>query len=35
MLADYHVHTPYCGHAKGKIIEYIEAAIAARKSNPK
>jgi histidinol-phosphatase (PHP family) len=29
MLADYHVHTPYCGHAKGKTIEYIESAIAA------
>jgi histidinol-phosphatase (PHP family) len=27
MLADYHVHTPYCGHAKGKIIQYIENAI--------
>jgi histidinol-phosphatase (PHP family) len=29
MLADYHVHTPYCGHAKGKIIEYVNAGIAA------
>lgn len=27
MFADYHVHTPYCGHAKGTIIEYIESAI--------
>ncbi|MBD3345739.1 MAG: histidinol-phosphatase HisJ family protein [Chitinivibrionales bacterium] len=29
MLVDYHVHTPYCGHAQGKIVEYIESAIAA------
>jgi histidinol-phosphatase (PHP family) len=28
LIADYHVHTPYCGHAQGKIIEYIETAIA-------
>lgn len=28
MLADYHVHTPYCGHAQGKTIEYVESAIA-------
>ena len=28
MLADYHVHTPYCGHAKGTIIEYIVSAMA-------
>jgi len=28
MIVDYHVHTPYCGHAQGKIIQYIEAAIA-------
>lgn len=27
MIADYHVHTPYCGHAHGKIIHYIESAI--------
>jgi histidinol-phosphatase (PHP family) len=27
MIIDYHVHSPYCGHAHGKIIEYIEAAI--------
>ena len=27
MFADYHVHTPYCGHAQGKTIEYIESAI--------
>ncbi len=27
MLADYHVHTPYCGHAQGKTIDYIETAI--------
>jgi histidinol-phosphatase (PHP family) len=25
--ADYHVHTPYCGHAQGKIVEYVETAI--------
>ena len=29
MIADYHIHTPYCGHAQGKTIEYIEAAIEA------
>jgi histidinol-phosphatase (PHP family) len=29
VLADYHIHTPYCGHAKGKIIDYVHAAIAA------
>jgi len=28
LLSDYHVHTPYCGHANGKIINYIESAIA-------
>jgi histidinol-phosphatase (PHP family) len=28
MLADYHVHTPYCGHARGKTVEYVEAALA-------
>ena len=28
MLVDYHIHTPYCGHAHGKTIEYIEQAIA-------
>jgi histidinol-phosphatase (PHP family) len=27
LIADYHVHTPYCGHAQGKIIDYIETAI--------
>ena len=27
MLVDYHVHTPYCGHAHGKIVEYIDRAI--------
>lgn len=27
MIADYHVHTPYCGHAHGKIINYVEFAI--------
>lgn len=29
MLVDYHIHTPYCGHAKGQTIEYIEAALEA------
>ncbi len=28
MIADYHVHTPYCGHAQGKTVDYINAAIA-------
>jgi histidinol-phosphatase (PHP family) len=27
MIADYHIHTPYCGHAHGKIVQYIESAI--------
>lgn len=27
-LADYHVHTPLCGHAGGTIDEYVEQAIA-------
>lgn len=27
MIADYHVHTPYCGHARGKTVDYIETAI--------
>lgn len=27
MIVDYHVHTPYCGHAQGKTIDYIESAI--------
>jgi histidinol-phosphatase (PHP family) len=27
LIADYHVHTPYCGHAQGKTIDYIESAI--------
>lgn len=26
-LPDYHLHTPYCGHAHGNIAEYIESAI--------
>jgi len=29
VIVDYHVHTPYCGHAKGKMVQYIEAAIKA------
>jgi histidinol-phosphatase (PHP family) len=28
VLVDYHIHTPYCGHAQGKTIQYIETAIA-------
>ena len=28
MVADYHIHTSYCGHAKGTVEEYIESAIA-------
>lgn len=28
MIVDYHLHTPYCGHAHGKTIDYIERAIA-------
>jgi len=28
LVADYHVHTPYCGHAQGKIVDYIETALA-------
>ncbi|MDG5814345.1 histidinol-phosphatase [Chitinispirillales bacterium ANBcel5] len=28
MLADYHIHTPYCRHAFGKIVDYIEKAIS-------
>lgn len=27
MIADYHIHTPYCGHAHGTIVEYIESAL--------
>lgn len=27
MIADYHIHTPYCGHARGRIVEYVEAAL--------
>lgn len=27
MIADYHIHTPYCGHARGNIIQYIESAV--------
>jgi histidinol-phosphatase (PHP family) len=29
LIVDYHVHTPYCGHAQGKTIDYIESALAA------
>ncbi len=28
MPADYHIHTAYCGHARGSISQYIESAIA-------
>lgn len=28
MAADYHIHTPYCGHASGKTIEYVERAVS-------
>lgn len=27
MIVDYHIHSPYCGHAHGQIIQYIQAAI--------
>ncbi len=27
IISDYHIHTPYCGHAHGKIVEYVETAI--------
>ena len=29
MIANYHTHTPRCGHAFGEEIEYVEAAIGA------
>jgi histidinol-phosphatase (PHP family) len=29
VLVDYHIHTPFCGHAYGKMVEYVEAAILA------
>ncbi|HEX7511105.1 MAG TPA: histidinol-phosphatase [Chitinivibrionales bacterium] len=29
MIVDYHVHTPFCGHAHGKMAEYVETAINA------
>lgn len=28
-IADYHMHTPLCGHAIGEPAEYVEQAIAA------
>lgn len=28
MLVDYHIHTKECGHARGEMPEYVEAAIA-------
>jgi histidinol-phosphatase (PHP family) len=27
-IADYHIHSPYCRHAQGKMIDYVHAAIA-------
>jgi histidinol-phosphatase (PHP family) len=27
MILDYHIHTPYCGHAQGAIVDYVENAI--------
>lgn len=27
MIVDYHVHTPYCGHAHGQTIQYVQTAI--------
>jgi histidinol-phosphatase (PHP family) len=29
VVVDYHVHTPFCGHAHGKMAEYVENAILA------
>jgi len=29
MIVDYHVHTPYCGHAHGTTVEYVEEALRA------
>jgi histidinol-phosphatase (PHP family) len=26
-IADYHIHSPYCRHAQGKMIDYVNAAI--------
>jgi histidinol-phosphatase (PHP family) len=28
LLADFHIHSPYCRHAEGKIIEYVEVAVS-------
>jgi histidinol-phosphatase (PHP family) len=28
VLCDFHIHTPYCGHAQGKTLDYVEQAIA-------
>ena len=27
IIADYHIHTPYCGHAHGSMIDYVEHAV--------
>jgi histidinol-phosphatase (PHP family) len=29
VIVDYHVHSPFCGHAHGKMVEYVESAILA------
>jgi histidinol-phosphatase (PHP family) len=29
VIVDYHVHTPFCGHAHGKMADYVETAINA------
>jgi histidinol-phosphatase (PHP family) len=29
VIVDYHVHSPFCGHAHGKMVEYVENAILA------
>lgn len=26
-IGDFHVHSPYCGHAYGKLVDYVKAAI--------
>lgn len=27
IISDFHIHTPYCGHAHGRIIDYVEIAV--------
>ena len=29
MKVDYHIHSPYCGHAQGSLIQYVESALLA------